>query len=386
MAIKVPITRPALGDPEIAEVVRVIQSGWITQGPEVAALEKDFANAVLAKNAVAVSNCTVALELALRVIGVGPGDDVVTVSHSFVATANCVVAVGGRPVFCDVEEATFGMDPRSLERSLTPRTKAILCVHQIGIPCALEEILAIGKKHGVPVIEDAACAIGSEIRIDGAWRRLGAPEGALACFSFHPRKIVTTGDGGMITTQNDAFAKRLRLLRQHAMSVSDTVRHHSDKVVFEEYTETAFNCRMTDLQAAVGRPQLARLSEIVSTRRKLADRYREALDGNSLFAAPTLGPNARSNWQSYPLRLKGNAKQIDVLQALVDRGIAAKRGIANSHQEPAYAGKTFWGMDGHGLPVSEKLRDTTILIPLFHGMTDAEQTLVIDALRAVSKA
>lgn len=386
MAIKVPITRPAIGDPEVLEVVRVVKSGWITQGPEVAALEQDFANAVAAKNAVAVSNCTAALELALRVIGVAAGDDVVTVSHSFVATANCIVAVGGRPVFCDVEEETFGMDPHSLERSLTPRTKAILCVHQIGIPCALEAILAIGKKHGVPVIEDAACAIGSEIRIDGKWRRLGAPEGALACFSFHPRKIVTTGDGGMITTSDDAFAKRLRSLRQHAMSVPDTVRHHSDKVVFEEYTEPAYNCRMTDLQAAVGRPQLARLSDIVATRRKLADRYREALVGNPLFVAPIERPSARSNWQSYPLRLKGGANQIDVMQGLVDRGIACKRGISNSHQEPAYAGKTFWGMDGHGLPISERLRDTTILVPLFHGMSDAEQTLVIDALRAVSNS
>jgi dTDP-4-amino-4,6-dideoxygalactose transaminase len=187
----------------------------------------------------------------------------------------------------------------------------------------------------------------------------------------------------MITTSDDAFATRLRLLRQHAMSIPDTVRHHSDKVVFEEYTEPAFNCRMTDLQAAVGRPQLARLSEIVATRRKLADRYREALEDNPLFAPPADRPNARSNWQSYPLRLK-RGNQIDVMQALVDRGIACKRGISNSHQEPAYAGKTFWGMDGHGLPVSEKLRDTTILVPLFHGMTDSEQALVIEALRATS--
>jgi dTDP-4-amino-4,6-dideoxygalactose transaminase len=378
--IRVPITRPALGDAEIGEVTRVVKSGWITQGPEVVAFEKEFAAAVGAKNAIAVSNCTVAIELALRVVGVTREDDVVTVSHSFIATANAIVAVGGRPVFCDVEEDTFGMDPHSLERSLTPRTKAILCVHQIGIPCDLESILAIGKKHGIPVIEDAACAIGSE------WngKRIGAPDGALACFSFHPRKIVTTGDGGMITTQDDAFATRLRLLRQHAMSVPDTVRHHSDKVVFEEYTEPAFNYRMTDLQASVGRPQLARLADIVSVRRKLAEKYREALEGNRMFAAPVDRPNAKSNWQSYPLRLK-TGKQIDVMQALVDRGIACKRGISNSHQEPAYAGKSFWGMDGHGLAVSESLRDTTILVPLFHGMSDAEQTLVIDSLKDISK-
>lgn len=376
--IKVPITRPALGDAEISEVVRVVKSGWITQGPEVAAFEQEFAKAVGAKHAIAVSNCTVAIELALRVNGIGQGDDVVTVSHSFIATANAVVSVGARPVFCDVEEDNFGMDPHSLERSLTPRTKAILCVHQIGIPCDLGAIEAIAKKHGIPVIEDAACAIGSEI--DGA--RIGARN--MACFSFHPRKIVTTGDGGMITTSDEAHAKRLRLLRQHAMSVPDTVRHHSDKVVFEEYTEPAFNYRMTDLQASVGRPQLARLGEIVKTRRALADTYAAALRDNTMFAAPVERPNAKSNWQSYPLRLK-RGKQIDVLQAMVDRGIACKRGISNAHQEPAYAGKNFWGMDGHGLPASEKLRDTTILVPLFHGMTDADQNLVIDALKDVSK-
>lgn len=381
--IKVPITRPAIGEPEIAEVVRVVKSGWITQGAEVAALETEFAKAVGTKHAVAVSNCTVALEDALRVLGVGPGDDVVTVSHSFIATANAIVAVGARPVFCDVEEATFGMDPKSLERSITKKTKAILCVHQIGIPCELEPILAIGKKRGIEVLEDAACAIGSEIQIGGAWKRLGAPEGALACFSFHPRKIVTTGDGGMITTNDDAFATRLRLLRQHAMSVSDTVRHHGDKVIFEEYTEPAFNHRLTDLQAAVGRPQLARLSEIVATRRTLAERYRRALEGNPVFAAPIDRPNVRSNWQSYPLRLK-RGNQLAIMQTIVDRGIACKRGISNAHQEPAYADKKSYGVDKQGLAVSEKLRDTTILVPLFHGMTDADQTLVIDALEAAS--
>jgi len=386
MAVKVPITRPALGDAEATEVVRVVRSGWITQGPEVAAFEAEFAKAVGAKGAVAVSNCTVALELALRVLGIGAGDDVVTVSHSFIATANAVVATGARPVFCDVDEATFGMDPRSLERSLTPRTKAILCVHQIGMPCDLEGILAVANAKGIPVIEDAACAIGSEVKVGGAFRRVGRPEGRLACFSLHPRKIVTTGDGGMITTDDEALTKRLKLLRQHAMSVPDTVRHHSDKVVFEEYTEPAFNYRMTDLQAAVGRPQLARLDAIVAERRKLADAYAAALADHPVLAPPREPEFARSNWQSYPIRLKDGAKvtQVAAMQSLMDAGVACKRGISNAHQEPAYAGKSSWGMDPRGLGTSEKLRDTTILVPLFHGMTPAEQQLVIDALRSIA--
>ena len=390
MAIKVPIVRPDLGEAEATEARRVVLSGWITQGPEVAALEVELAAAVSAPLAVAVANCTVALELALRCVGVKAGDDVVTVSHSFVATANAIVAVGARPVFCDVEEDTFGMDPRALERAITADTRAILCVHQIGMPCDLSGILAVARKHGLPVIEDAACAIGSEIELSpgAGFERIGRPHGAIACFSFHPRKVITTGDGGMLTTKDPAIAARLRLLRQHAMSVPDTVRHHSDRVVFEEYTEPAYNYRMTDIHASVGRPQLRRLDAIIAERRRLADRYREALASNPIFVPPVERAGRRSNWQSYNLTLRAGAKlsQLEAMQALVDRGIACKRGIPNAHQEPAYAGRGNWSAaEGERLAVSERLRDTQILIPLFHGMTAAEQSLVIEALEAVSK-
>lgn len=387
MAIRIPITRPDLRDSEIEAASRTIRSGWITQGPEVAAFEKDFAATVDAPYAVAVSNCTVALELSLRVLGIGAGDDVVTVSHSFVATANSIVAVGARPVFCDVEPDTFGMNPASLARSITPKTRAIIAVHQIGIPCDLAKIMEIADKAGIPVIEDAACAIGSEINWNGKWERIGKPHGALACFSFHPRKIVTTGDGGMITTRASEVAQRLKLMRQHAMSVPDTVRHHSDKVVFEEYTEPAFNYRMTDLQASVGRPQLLRLGEIVEQRRRLGARYQAALQASQSFSPPVEREWARCNWQSYPLRMKATAKvtQVQALQHLMDRGIAAKRGISNAHQEPAYAGKNTWGAGPDGLAVSEEARDRTILIPLFHVMTDAEQEEVVQAVLEIDK-
>jgi perosamine synthetase len=383
VAIRVPITRPALGEEAVDAATRVIRSGWITQGPEVLAFENEFAAAVGAAYAVAVANCTIALELALRIVGVKAGDDVITVSHSFVATANSVVAVGARPVFVDVEEDNYGMDPKALEKAITPKTRAVMCVHQIGMPCDLEGVIAVAKKHGLPVVEDAACAIGSEVSVGGAWQRIGAPHGDIACFSLHPRKIVTTGDGGMITTKDEAVAKRIRLLRQHAMSVPDTVRHYSDRVVFEEYSEPAYNYRMTDLQASVGRPQLARLTEIVAERRRLAARYVTQLAGSKTFATPTERPNVRANWQSYALRLRPEAKvsQIEALQNLLDAGIASKRGIPNSHQEPAYAERpALWS--GGPFPVSERLRDTSILVPLFHGMSEAEQDLVIDALRA----
>ena len=217
----IPIVRPALGEAEVEAAIRVIRSGWLAQGPEVAALEEELAGAVGAAHAVAVANCTLALQLCLHALDVGPGCDVATVSHSFIATANAVVAVGARPVFVDIDPSTYGMDAKLLEQALTPATRAILCVHQLGFPCALPEILAIADRHALPVIEDAACAIGSQIRIGEIWQRIGQPHGKAACFSFHPRKVITTGEGGIITTSDPALANRLRSLRQHGLPTSD---------------------------------------------------------------------------------------------------------------------------------------------------------------------
>lgn len=379
----VPLVRPALGDEEVAASARVIRSGWITQGPEVFAFERELAAALGAGHAAAVANCTVALELALRALGVKAGDEVITVSHSFVATANAVVAVGAHPVFVDVRADDLGMDPALIEAAITERTRAILCVHQLGLPCRVLDIVAVGKAHGLPVIEDAACAIGSEIYVDGRRERIGGPHGDVAAFSFHPRKVVTTGDGGMLTCGDAALDARFRLLRQHAMSISDVKRHASTEIVFEEYVEPAYNHRLTDLQAAVGRPQLRRLDAIVAERRRLAEVYRRELLEHPLLAPPTDPPHGRSNWQSYPLSIRPGAKpsQREMMQRLLDDGVATRRGVANAHQEPAYAGS-------HGqvkLPVSERLRDTTILIPLFHGMTDDEQARVIAALHRLAR-
>jgi len=382
-ALRVPLVRPSLGEQEIAGAARVIASGWLTQGPEVEAFEREFAAAVGARYAVAVSNCTTAMQLALACVGVKAGDEVVTVSHSFVATANAVTAAGATPMFVDVRRETLGMDPAALARAVTPRTSAILCVHQVGLPCDLEAILAIAAERRIPVIEDAACAVGSELEFEGRWERIGRPHGLIACFSFHPRKVITTGDGGMLTTRDRTLADRFKLLRQHAMSVSDRQRHESPDVIFEEYLEPAFNYRLTDLQAAVGRPQLARLDGIVAERRALASRYIEAFASNPVVAPLREAAWSRTNWQSFPVFLRGGAalSQREALQHLVDRGVACKRGVGNAHQEPAYAGRGPWS-----LPESEWLRDNTILLPLFHGMTQAEQDCVIDAVTTLQGA
>src|SRR5258705_9878873 len=267
---KIPIASPWVGEEEVEAAARPLRSGWLTQGPEVAAFEREFAAYVGATHACAVSNCTTALHLALLALGVGPGDEVITVSHSFIATANAIRYCGAVPVFIDVDPATFNMNPRAIEAAITTRTRAILCVHQIGMPCEIAAIVATARRYGLWVIEDAACAIGSEVLVDGRWERIGKPHGDIACFSFHPRKVITTGDGGMITTANPELDRKFRLWRQHSMSVPDTVRHGAREVIFESYPEMGFNFRMTDLQAAVGRVQVTRLSTIVAERRQIA--------------------------------------------------------------------------------------------------------------------
>src|SRR6266496_1204134 len=282
----IPVARPHLGQEEVSAATRAVLSGWVTQGPEVAALEREFAGYVGAPHACAVSSGTTALHLALLAVGVRPGDEVITVSHSYIATSNSIRYCGARPVFVDIDPATFNIDPTKIEEAIGQHTRAILCVHQMGMPCDLNVILPIAKRHGIPVIEDAACAIGSEILWQGQWEKIGRPNGEVAWFSFHPRKLLTTGDGGMLATANPDTDRKFRLWRQHGMSVPDTMRHSSPTVVFESYPELGFNYRLTDIQAAIGREQLKRLPEAIAERRQLAARYRKLLENISGLILP----------------------------------------------------------------------------------------------------
>lgn len=414
----IPIAIPSLGEEEAAAVREAILSGWVTQGPKVKSFEDTFASLVDARFAVAVSSCTTALHLALRAVGVSQGDVVLTVSHSFIATANTVRHCGAEPLFVDIDPTNLNMSPAALEQwlvngfeerdgsywlrdlSITAnlpesplnrtgnpkgRLAAILIVHQVGNPADMATLLLLAKRWNVPLVEDAACAIGSRISLDGGstFQPVGKPIGDAVCFSFHPRKVITTGDGGMITTDDEKIDRRFRLERQHGMDVSDLGRHASSTVIIESYSTTGYNYRMTDMQGAMGLAQLKRLDGIIERRRQIADRYRalfSGVKGITLLAEPVW---ARYNWQSFVVFLDDASLQRPVMQAMLDKGISLRRGIMCAHRESPYRA----GWSDSSLQVSERATDTGLIIPLYPDMTDEQvETVAGELARTVSRS
>jgi perosamine synthetase len=374
----IPIAKPYLTKKEAKAAYDTILTGWITQGPRVAEFEQKFAEYTGARYAVAVSNCTTALHLAMIVAGIGPGDEVICPSMSYIATANCIKYVGAKPVFAEINPSNYNLDIKDVSKKINEKTKAILLVHQIGMPADIDQFKELAAKHQLHLIEDAACAAGSSY--NGS--KIGS-HSDLVCFSFHPRKVISTGDGGMITTNNEAYYNRMKLLRQHGMSVNDRARHESSKIIFEDHLEVGYNYRLTDIQAAVGIQQLEKIDWIVGKRRKIAKRYHKAFKGINCIQLPTEKKGYFSNYQSYSIYLKDNCphSRNEIMQKMLDAGVSTRRGIMTTHRETAYKEECA----GLSLPVSEKACDRSIILPLFVPMKDEDIDKVIETFTSILK-
>jgi dTDP-4-amino-4,6-dideoxygalactose transaminase len=371
----IPITKPYFSEEEESAIIFALRSGWVSQGPKVIEFEEAFSRYVGSTFAVATTSCTTALFLALKVAGIKRGDEVVCPSLSFIATANSILHADAVPKFVDIDSYTYNIDVSLIEKAITKNTRAIMPVHQGGLACDIDGINKIARKYGLSVIEDAACAIGSGYK----GKKIGSGTN-LACFSFHPRKILVIGEGGMITTNNPRYAQRLKRLRHHGMSVSDLERHKSKKVIIEEYAELGYNFRMTDLQASIGIIQLGKLAKMLTIRRMLAERYNRLLTDIEGIRIPYVPVYAYPhNYAYYMIRLEGNSAKFrnNIMEELLKEGVSTRRGIMSIHREPFYR-KAFGRLK---LPETERVSDSTIILPLYPAMTELEQDHVIKQLR-----
>ncbi|HEX2052747.1 MAG TPA: DegT/DnrJ/EryC1/StrS family aminotransferase [Actinomycetota bacterium] len=371
--MKIPVTIPLCGDEEKQLLARVVDSGWLTHGSFVEQFEHLVARYVGAAYAVATTSCTTAMHIALLLYGIGPGDEVIVPSYTWIATANVVRMVGATPVFADIDLATFNVTPETIAEKITSRTKAFLPVHQLGMPLDLEGIAKVAAAHDLIVVEDAACALGSLYQ-----QKPVGSFGNVACFSFHPRKVVTTGEGGMIVTDDERLARRARTLTHHGASVSDVAKHKASTMTAlfaEEFVEVGFNYRMTNLQGAVGVVQMDRLEDILARRRELAVRYSQAFEEMPHVIPPFVPEGALPNWQSYAIRVAKDSpvERNRLAQDLLDADIACRPGLIACHTQPAYRSPDM----PIKLTQTEEALKTAILLPLYPQMTFEEQDHVL---------
>ena len=387
--MKVPIVKLSFDESEEKLLLETLRSRWIVQGKRVAQFETMFSECVGASCSVAVSNCTTALHLSLAAMGIGPGDEVVVPSFTYVATANAVEHTGARTVFCDVEPDTFNMDPRSLRDRISERTRAVIPVHLFGLAADMDPILHICKEHELQVVEDAACGLGATYR----GKHVGIL-GDTGCFSFHPRKLITTAEGGMITLQNESLAERLRSMRDHGASASDFARHASSKpVLLPDFDVLGYNYRMTDLQGALGVAQMGKLDRILDGRRMRAVAYREKLGDVDCIKLPHVPEGFEHSYQSFvivytggdgdfmdPAGLPERRKKRDQLIADMESlGVSTRQGTHAVHALGYYRKK--YHLKPEDLIRSLACESLTIALPIYDRMTDEEQDHVVQSLR-----
>lgn len=371
---RIPFSRPSLGEEEAQAAAATITSGWVVGGPRLAELEERFAAICGVSSAVGVSSWTTGAFLVLKALGIGPGDEVIVPSLTFIASVNVVRHVGATPVFADIDPATLNIDPADVALKITERTRAVIPVDQIGLPCEIDQISELCRKHNLALLHDAACSLGSTFR--------GAPVGSrspVTVFSLHARKVVTTGEGGMIVTDDPALAARLRRLRHQGMSLSDYDRHQQSPTVFETYPEIGYNFRLTDIQAAIGVVQLQKLESLLSYRNNIAQRYFAGLQDLPLISLPAVPAHVVPNWQSFQVEISENGpySRNQVMEELFSRGIETRRGVMASHLEAPYLEK------GVALPHTERAARQGMLLPMYADMPIDDVDFVIRELRAL---
>lgn len=373
--MKIPVTKPSLGDEEAAAVAERLRSGWLVQGPKVAEFEQLWADYVGVPFARATTSCTTALHLALIGVGVEPGDEVIVPGFTWVATANAVEYCGARPVFVDIEPESFNIDPRAVERAITPRTKAVVPVHEFGLAADMDAVMAIAGRHGLRVVEDCACACGTRIgdRYVGTY-------GDVGCFSFHPRKAITTGEGGMLTTSDPELAALFEVLRSHGAEESDLSRHLAGGgFALPEFNRLGFNYRMTDLQGAIGVEQMKKLDGILSARREVAARYAHLLADLPGVRLPVEPAGRTHVYQSYVTFIEAGHEERDrIALTMQEHGIATRQGTHAVHALGYYSQR--YGTRPGDCPVAWEADQQTLTLPLYAGLTHEEQDYVVTHL------
>jgi perosamine synthetase len=370
------ITSPYFDDAEVAAVRECFSSGWVTQGPRTERFETLVGELHGARHAIATTSATTALHLCAAALDLGPGDDVIVPAFTWITSANAAEYVGAHAVFADVSPETFNVDPAAVAAAITPRTKAIVAVHLFGLSADMDEILDLARAHDLAVIEDAACAIGTTYS--------GRPVGALGdagCFSFHPRKVITTGEGGLVTTNRNDLAERIRILRNHGTSgMPDPDLEPHGPWTMGLFDELGFNLRFSDIHAAVGIAQMAKLPQLLAERRVCAARYNELLADIEELQTPVAGPVDGHNYQSYVVRLRegGRERRNAVMEKLAAADIQTRPGTHAVHRLGYY--RTKYDLAADDFPNAALCEDTTITLPIFPGMTEADQVRVVEVM------
>ena len=373
-------SKPYMFAEEQEAAAATIASGWIVGGPRLAQLEQCFAQTCGVQHAVGVSSWTTGAFLVLHAWGIGPGDEVIVPSYSFIATANVVCHVGATPVFCDIDLATHNLDVDQAASLVTPRTKAIIPVDQLGMPCDLDRVNQLAKKHNLHVLQDAACAIGSQYR-----DRPVGHDAEVAVFSLHARKIVTCGEGGIIVTNDGELGAKLRLLRHQGMNLSDFQRHQAEGPLLESYPVVGYNMRITDIQASVGVVQMGRLPEILRLRHRVAAGYEERLGHCSQLVLPREPETCQGNWQSYMLSLQPDVGMtpLEVMTKLHYYQIPTRRGVMAAHHEPCYRDSDIARIPP--LPNTDYAVEHNFQLPIHPAMTEEEIDYIASHLLGVLK-